>query len=108
MNIYVGNLPRTVNEEAVRTLFTKFGEVTGVKLIKDHDTGELRGFAFVEMSSNTDAQNAIQQVNGTELEGRTLIVNEARSRSDRSGGGGGGQQRGGGSGGFRGPRSRNW
>ena len=102
MNIYVGNLPKTVEEETVRKLFEEHGEVTEVKLIKDRFSGELRGFGFIEMPSKTDAQKAIQEVDGTELEGQTLIVNEARPRSDRSGS----RQRGGG--GSRGSRSRSW
>ena len=100
MNIYVGNLPRTTTEEAVRAAFSTHGEVAEVKLIKDQYSGELRGFGFVEMPSKSDAQKAIQEVNDTELEGNTLIVNEARPREDRSGGrqrGGGGGQRGSGS-----------
>ena len=101
MNIYVGNLPRTISEETVRNLFAEYGEVTEIKLIKDQYSGELRGFGFIEMPSKSDAQKAIQEVDGTELEGRTLIVNEARRRNDRSGG----RQRGGG---YRGSRSRSW
>ena len=103
MNIYVGNLLKTTNEEAVRKVFEECGEVAEVKLIKDQYSGELRGFGFVEMPAKSDAQKAIQEVDGTELEGNTLIVNEARPREDRSGG----RQRGGG-GGRRGPRSRSW
>lgn len=99
MNIYVGNLPKTTNEETVRKLFEEYGEVAEIKLIKDHYTGELRGFGFIKMPSKSEAQKAIQEVDGTELEGRTLIVNEARRRSERSGG----RQRGGG---YRGSRSR--
>ncbi|HDY90283.1 MAG TPA: RNA-binding protein [bacterium] len=101
MNIYVGNLPKTTTEEAVRKVFEEYGEVTEVKLIKDNYSGELRGFGFIEMSAKADAQKAIEEVDGTELEGNTLIVNEARPRRNRSGGG----QRGGGQ---RGPRSRSW
>ncbi len=99
MNIYVGNLPKTTNEETVRKLFEEYGEVTEVKLLKDQYTDELRGFGFVTMPSKADAQKAIQEVNHSEVEGRTLIVNEARPRKDRSGG----RQRGGG-GGFQGSR----
>ena len=102
MNIYVGNLPKATSEESVRKLFEEYGEVSEIKLIKDHYTGELRGFGFIEMPSKSEAQKAIQEVDGTELEGRTLIVNEARRRSERSGG----RQRGGG--GQRGSRSRSW
>ena len=102
MNIYVGNLPKTTNEEAVRELFKEHGEVTEIKLLKDQYTGELRGFGFITMPSKSDAQKAIQEVNGAELEGRTLIVNEARQRKERTGG----RQRGGG--GYQGSRSRSW
>ena len=101
MNIYVGNLPKTTTEDAVRKVFAEYGEVTEVKLIEDRYSGGLRGFGFVEMPSKSDAQKAIQEIDGTELEGNTLIVNEARPRRDRSGG----RQRGGGQ---RGPRSRSW
>jgi len=86
LNIYVGNLPKTTNEETVRKLFEEHGEVTETKLLKDQYTDELRGFGFVTMPSQADAQKAIQEVNDTELEGHTLIVNEARPRKDRSGG----------------------
>jgi len=102
LNIYVGNLPKTTTEEAVRGIFAEYGEVAEVKLIKDRYSDELRGFGFIEMPSKSDAEKAIQEVDGTELEGRTLIVNEARPREDRSGG----RQRGGG--GRRGSRSRSW
>ena len=101
MNIYVGNLPKTTTEDEVRKVFAEYGEVAEVKLIKDNYSGELRGFGFIEMPAKADAQKAIQEVDGTELEGQTLIVNEARPRKDRSGG----HQRGGGQ---RGPRSRSW
>lgn len=100
MNIYVGNLPKTTNEETVRKLFEEYGEVTETKLLKDQYTGELRGFGFVTMPVNADAQKAIQEVNDTELEGRKLIVNEARPKKER-----GGRKRGGG---FHGSRSRSW
>ena len=102
MNIYVGNLPKTTNEETVRKLFEEYGEVTEIKLLKDQYTDELRGFGFITMPSKADAQKAIQEVNDTELEERKLIVNEARPRKDRSGG------RRGGGGGQRGSRSRSW
>jgi len=104
LNIYIGNLPKTTTEETVRKLFEEYGEVTEIKLLKDQYTDELRGFGFVTMTSKADAQKAIQEVNDTELEGRTLIVNEARPRKERSGG----HQRGGGGGGFHGSRSRSW
>ncbi|NOX87997.1 MAG: RNA-binding protein [Calditrichaeota bacterium] len=103
MNIYVGNLPKTTNEDTVRQLFEAYGETTEVKLLRDQYTGELRGFGFITMPSNEEAQKAIDGINGTELEGRTLVVNEARPRKDRSGG----RHRGGG-GGYQGSRSRSW
>lgn len=102
MNIYVGNLPKTTTEEAVRKLFEEHGEVAEIKLIKDQYSGELRGFGFIEMPSKSDGQKAIQEVDGTEIEGRTLIVNEARPRKDRSSHG---RSRDGGS---RGSRSRSY
>ena len=83
MNIYVGNLPKTTTEEAVRKVFEEYGEVAEVKLIKNKHTGELRGFGFIEMAAKSDAQKAIQEVDGTELEGNTLIVNEAHPPRDR-------------------------
>lgn len=84
MNIYVGNLPRTTTEEAVRKVFSVYGEVSQVNLIKDQYSGDLRGFGFVEMPSPADAQKAIQGVNGTDMDGRTLTVNEAKPRRERS------------------------
>ena len=86
MNIYVGNLPKTTTEEAVRKVFEECGEVTDLKLIKDNKSGELRGFGFIEMPSKSDGEKAIKEKNGSELEGRTLVVNEARPRENRSGG----------------------
>lgn len=108
MNIYVGNLPKTADEQTIRNLFAEHGEISEIKLIKDQFSGELRGFGFIEMPSKAQAQAAIQAINGMELDGRTLIVNEARPRREKTGGG---HQRSGGSGGgggFRGPRSRSW
>ncbi|UCC39323.1 MAG: RNA-binding protein [Candidatus Aminicenantes bacterium] len=97
MNIYVGNLPREANEEDLRQAFEAFGEVTSVKIITDRFTGDSRGFGFVEMPNNPEAQSAISDLDGKELKGRTLRVNEARPRRDaRRGGRGGGFGRGGG------------
>jgi len=99
MNIYVGNLSRQVTEEDLREAFEAFGQVATVTIIKDKFSGESRGFGFVEMSTKDEAQSAITGLNGKELKGRTLNVNEARPRSeDRRGGGRGG---GGGGGGRR-------
>jgi len=83
--LYVGNLPFTATEESVRALFSQHGTVEKVSLITDRDTGRPRGFGFVEMSSS-DAARAMQAINGTELGGRALKVNEAQDR-ERSGGG---------------------
>ena len=84
--LYVGNLPFTATDETVRALFSQHGTVEKVSLITDRDTGRPRGFAFVEMS-NADASRARQALNGTDLEGRALKVDEAQER-ERSGGGG--------------------
>ena len=83
--LYVGNLPFTATDEAVRALFSKHGTVEKVSLITDRDTGRPRGFGFVEMS-NADASRAMQALNGTDFDGRALKVNEAQDR-ERSGGG---------------------
>ncbi len=106
MNIYVGNLPKSTDEDSVRQLFEEHGEVTEVKLIKDHFTGELKGFGFITMPAKAEGEAAMEAINGHELDGRTLIVNEARPRSGgggkrRGGSGGGGGRRGGGGGGQR-------
>ena len=85
-NIFVGNLPFSSNEVSLRELFAQFGEVQQVKIMTDRDTGKPRGFAFVEMSQDGDAQTAITALNGKEFEGRALTVNEARPKPERSGG----------------------
>ncbi|MGB9593091.1 MAG: RNA recognition motif domain-containing protein [Anaerolineae bacterium] len=97
MNIYVGNLARETTEEELRQAFEAFGQVTSAAIIKDKYSGESRGFGFVEMPNTAEAQAAIAGLNGKELGGRTLNVNEARPREDRGGRGGG--SRGGGYGG---------
>jgi RNA recognition motif-containing protein len=100
MNIYVGNLPREATEDDLKEAFEAFGEVTSAKIIKDKFTGDSRGFGFVEMSNNTEAQAAISGLDGKDLKGSALRVNEARPRrDDRGRGGGGGFGRGGGGGG---------
>jgi RNA recognition motif-containing protein len=91
--IYVGNLPYTADEESVRALFSQHGTVDAVRLINDRETGRFRGFCFVEMP-DSDAQTAIARLNGHDMEGRQLRVNEARER-EGGGGGGGGRGRGG-------------
>ena len=104
MNIYVGNLSFDVNEEDLRKAFEEFGKIASVNLIKDKYSGQSRGFGFVEMSDKADAQSAVKGLNGKELKGRALSVNEARPRSEGRGGSGrGGGHRGqGGYGGGRG------
>jgi RNA recognition motif-containing protein len=91
--IYVGNCSFDVTEEQLRELFVAYGEVDKVNVITDRDTGRARGFAFVEMSDASEAKAAIQGVNGTDLGGRTLNVNEARPSGDSGGGGARGGQR---------------
>ena len=97
MNIYVGNLSRQVTEDELRQSFEAFGQVTSVNIIKDRYSGESRGFGFVEMSTKSEAQAAINGLNGTSLGERTLSVSEARPRAEggRRPFGGGGSGRGG-------------
>lgn len=95
-NIYVGNLPYDATEEQLRELFGAHGSVERVNLITDRMTGQSRGFGFVEMVDQAAAEAAIEAINGTELNGRTLNVNVARPKTERRGGGGGGGHRGGG------------
>jgi cold-inducible RNA-binding protein len=92
-NIFVGNLDFGATEDAVRSMFEAYGAVERVSIVTDRDTGQARGFGFVEMSSNSDADRAISELNGRDLGGRALNVNEARPKTERSGGGGGGGQR---------------
>lgn len=87
MNIYVGNLSPDVQEEDLSQLFTEFGRVSSVKILRDIFTQESRGFGFVEMPSNTEAQKAMNELNTKELKGKKIVVNEARQRRDRRGGG---------------------
>jgi len=91
MNIYVGNLPSTVNENDLRDAFQAFGQVDKTAVIKDKFSGESRGFGFVEMASREEATKAIAMLNGKDLKGRALKVNEAKPKTDssRSGGFGG-------------------
>jgi RNA recognition motif-containing protein len=101
--LYVGNLPFSANEDEIRTLFEGEGrKVENVSVISDRETGRPRGFAFVEMSTQGDADSAVQKLNGYQLGGRTITVSEARERSFGGGGGGGGSRSGGGFGGGRG------
>jgi RNA recognition motif-containing protein len=101
-NIFVGNLSFGATEAAVRTLFEAYGAVERVNIVTDRDTGQARGFGFVEMTTNSEADRAIAELNGRELEGRAMNVNEARPKTERAGfggGGGGGRGRSGGGGG---------
>lgn len=93
-NIFVGNLPFSSTEDSLRSLFEQFGELQQVKIMTDRATGRSRGFGFVEMSNDDDAQKAIVALNGKDFEGRKLTVNEARPKPERSGGGYGGPRRG--------------
>lgn len=103
MNIYVGNLSRQTSEAELRAAFEKFGEVTRVNIIIDRMTNEPKGFGFVEFASKEHGQAAMKALNGTDLGGRTLTVNEARPKTE-GGGGGGGRRSGGGGGGY----NRSW
>ncbi len=103
--LYVGNLGYGVSSSDLEALFVAFGTVRGAEVIADRDTGRSKGFAFVEMSTDQEAQAAIQGLNGKDHDGRPLTVNEARPREERSGGGGRGGRGGGyGGGGGRGGR----
>lgn len=103
--IYVGNLPFSATSESLNELFSKFGTVDSAKIVMDRDTGRSKGFGFVEMSSGDEAAAAIEKLNGSDLGGRSLVVNEARPMEPRTGGfGGGGGGRGGDRGGDRGGR----
>jgi RNA recognition motif-containing protein len=97
-NLYVGNLPHSTNEAELRKLFEVHGAVEKVTLVTDRDTGRSRGFAFVEMTNANEADKATAALNGTDLGGRTLTINEARPKSERPRGGGGGRRFGGGGG----------
>ncbi len=99
MNIYVGNLSSRVSDDDLRAAFQPFGEITRVTVIKDKWSGESRGFAFVEMAKKEDGQSAIDGLNGKELQGKSIVVNEARPKTERKGG-----RRGRGKGGFSGGR----
>ncbi len=109
-NIFVGNLPFSITEETVRGLFERYGQVNSARIMTDRETGRSRGFAFVEMENEGEADQAISALNGYTMDGRALNVNEARPKPERSfgggagfGGGGGGRGAGGGGGGGRRP-----
>jgi cold-inducible RNA-binding protein len=97
-NIFVGNLDFKATEEGVRSLFERYGVVNSARIMTDRETGRSRGFAFVEMENENEANNAISALNGYNLDGRNLNVNEARPKPERGfgGGGGGGGRPGGG------------
>lgn len=106
MNIYVGNLAHQATEDDLRQAFESFGQIESVNIIKDRFSGESRGFGFVEMPAKQEAQKAIEEMNGKDLMGRAINVNEARPRTERRGGGGGGGGGGRGGGGFGGGGGR--
>ena len=102
MNIFVGNLPFGMTDDELHELFAKFGEITRATVIKDRVTGKSRGFGFVEMMDDEMARAAIEGLNGSDIQGRALTVNEARPRESRPRSGGGGGGYGGGGGGYSG------
>ena len=104
--LYVGNLAYSVRDEDLQQAFAQFGTVSSAKVMMDRDTGRSKGFGFVEMGSDAEAQSAINGMNGQALDGRALVVNEARPREERPGGFGGGGGRSGGGGGFGGGGGR--
>ena len=109
IKLYVGNLSFQTSTEELEQLFSQAGSVESATIIEDRDTGRSRGFGFVEMASKAEGEAAIAQLNGAELNGRALTVNEAKPRENRAGGGGfggGGGNRGGGRGGFGGGGGR--
>ncbi|MBI2816115.1 MAG: RNA-binding protein [Acidobacteria bacterium] len=106
-NLFVGNMNFQTTESDLRALFEQFGEITRVQVMTDRETGRSRGFGFVEMADDDAAAQAIAALNGRELDGRALNVNEARPKPERTGGGGGGYRSGGGGGG-RSHREPRW
>ena len=107
-NIFVGNLSFGTTEDTLRSAFEPYGSVDNVNIIRDRDTGQPRGFAFVEMSNDSEANNAINALNGKDIDGRSLNVNEARPKSDRGSGGGFGGRGGHGGGGNRRGGGNRW
>jgi cold-inducible RNA-binding protein len=110
-NIFVGNLSYSTTQDDLQAAFAQYGAVERVNIVTDRETGQSRGFAFVEMTEQRDAMNAISQLNGSNLNGRTMNVNEARPKSANSGSGGGfsrGRSNGGGGGFGRGRREPRW
>ncbi len=90
MRIYVGNLPWSVGDDELRDMFSSYGDVADSVVIRDRETGRSRGFGFVDLSDDAGATKAIEAMHGTEIEGRDLVVNQAKEREERGGGGGGG------------------
>ena len=101
MNIFVANIERKVTDEQLQELFQQYGDIASLKLIRDRDTGVSKGYAFVEMPNDDEAQKAIDALNQFELEGRALAVNEARPKTEYKKSGGGGGYKGGGGGGYK-------
>ena len=114
MNLYVDNLSWTMTEDDLRNLFEQYGTVSSIKIVKDRETGRSKGFGFVEMENDTEAQNALSSLYDKEILGRKIVINEAqerpakpgggggfKKRSFGGGGGGGGYNKGGGGGGYR-------
>ena len=93
--LYVGKLSYSTTDDSLRTLFAQYGTVVSAQVIKDRDSGQSKGFAFVEMEKDEEAQAAINALDGNDFEGRSLVVNVARPQEDRSSGGGGNNFRGG-------------
>ena len=115
--LYVGNLPFTTTDQELQDMFTQAGQVTSAKIIMDRDSGRSKGFGFVEMANDQEADAAISQFNGQQMNGRAIVVNEARPMQPREGGGGFGGGRGGdrggrgggfGGGGRGGDRGNRW
>lgn len=108
MNIYVGNLSFNAMESDIERMFSEFGEVKSVSIVKDRDTGRSRGFAFVEMRDSQSGQQAIDALHESSVDGRAITVNEARPRESRGSGGGGREYRGAGNGGGNGGGRGRW
>jgi len=113
MKLYVGNLSFNTSNQDLSDLFGPFGTVQSANIVEDRETGRSRGFGFVEMSSKSEGEEAISSLNGKEVDGRSLTVNEAKPREDRGGsrggfGGGGNRRGGGGGGGYGGKRGGGW
>ncbi|HMO17388.1 MAG TPA: RNA-binding protein [Oligoflexia bacterium] len=96
VNIYVGNLPFTATDEELSSLFGQYGQVTAARVVQDQHSGRSKGFGFVEMASNEEAQKAIEALDNSDMNGRPIRVNEARPREERAPGQGGGRGHGGG------------